>query len=134
MRLRRNLRQADLRNNAGHYTPRACDCSFCVKHGAAYLSDAQGRLTIRAENLDSLRHYRQGSRNADCLFCGTCGVLVALVCHIDGRLHGTINSRILNDVQSFAEPAKVSPKSLTVQDKLMRWKQMWFSDVVVELG
>ena len=26
--------------------PRACDCAFCVKHGAGWLSDPTGRLSI----------------------------------------------------------------------------------------
>jgi len=27
----------------GDFRPRACDCSFCTKHGAAYVSDPAGR-------------------------------------------------------------------------------------------
>jgi hypothetical protein len=29
------------------YAPRACDCDFCTKHGATYLSDPGGTLAIR---------------------------------------------------------------------------------------
>lgn len=126
--------EAELRDDAGHYTPRACDCSFCVKHGAAYLSDAQGRLTIRASNHDSIRRYRQGNGNADCIFCGNCGVLAALVCRIDDRLRGTLNIRMLDDMPSFGEPASASPKRLSAEEKKERWRQMWFGDVVIDLG
>ncbi len=32
------------------YSPRACDCEFCLKHGAAYVSDPEGSLRIRIGN------------------------------------------------------------------------------------
>ncbi|WP_151632456.1 GFA family protein [Noviherbaspirillum aerium] len=126
--------EAGLRGDASHYCLRACDCSFCVKHGAAYLSDPQGRLLIRANAQDSLGRYRQGSGNAECLFCGKCGVLAALVCRIDGRWRGTLNSRMLDEMASFGEPVRVSPKCLSPEEKMERWKQMWFGDVEIDAG
>jgi hypothetical protein len=124
--------EAALCNDASRYRPRACDCSFCTRHGAAYLSDAEGRLVIRAEGHDSLRRYRQGSGNAECLFCGRCGVLAGMVCRIDGRLRGTLNSRTLDEMAAFGDPARVSPKMLSVEEKMERWRQMWFGNVIID--
>lgn len=45
------------------YQPRACDCDFCRKHAAAYVSDPDGALRIRARP-GALGLYRQGSGKA----------------------------------------------------------------------
>ena len=49
--------------------PRACDCSFCTAHGAAWISDAQGELVVRVRDADALARYRQGSGSAEFLLC-----------------------------------------------------------------
>ena len=41
--------------------PRACDCTFCRKHGAAWISDPAGTLSVTASASDALHEYRQGS-------------------------------------------------------------------------
>jgi hypothetical protein len=36
----------ELPNSPGSYNPRACDCDFCGKHAASYVSDAHGSLLV----------------------------------------------------------------------------------------
>src|SRR5690348_18095264 len=60
----------------GSYHPRACDCDFCRKNAAAYVSDPQGSLGIRVQDARCLGNYRQGSGVAECIFCAKCGVLI----------------------------------------------------------
>lgn len=47
------------------YHPRACDCDFCRKHGAAYISDPQGAVRIQVKDAQQLGRYRQGSGIAE---------------------------------------------------------------------
>ena len=47
--------------------PRACDCSFCRAHGAAWVSDAAAQLVLHAHRPDRVRRYRQGSLAAQFL-------------------------------------------------------------------
>jgi hypothetical protein len=54
---------------------RACQCSFCRRHGATSASDHQGRLTIRSAG-DTLTRYRFGLNTADFLLCSVCGTYV----------------------------------------------------------
>ena len=50
-----NLRlQVELTRIPGEYSPRACDCDFCCKHGAAWLSDPQGSLRISVRDAGQL--------------------------------------------------------------------------------
>ena len=102
--------------------PRACDCAFCMKHGAAWLSDPAGALAIEAT--EAPREYRQGSGNARFLLCGDCGVLVAVV-NDEEPLRGAVNARCLSGAPTFGEAVRVSPQALPAEDKRARWRQVW---------
>lgn len=113
------------------YNPRACDCDFCRAHGAAYLSDPGGKLVIRVKDPASLGRYRQGSGTAACLFCKSCGVLIGVACEIDGELYATVNVRAVHGAE-FGPEQTVSPKTLTAEEKIRRWREAWFSGVRIE--
>jgi hypothetical protein len=61
---------------------RACQCSFCVRHGSRAVADPDGRLIISVKDEARLRRYQFGLRTADYLICRECGVYVAA---IDGK-------------------------------------------------
>lgn len=104
--------------------PRACDCDFCRRHRAAWLSDPDGRLRIRAD--DALQRYRQGSGQAEFLLCRDCGVLVTVVARTDdGRLLGAVNRNAFDPPARFGEETVVSPRLLAADAKLARWTQVW---------
>ena len=113
------------------YAPRACDCSFCHKHGAAFVSDPAGALRIEAGRAADLVHYRQGSGQAECLCCAHCGVFVAVVSRLDGRLYGTANVRALDGDPGFAASVTVSPRLLGAEDKRGRWQANWCGEVTL---
>lgn len=105
--------------------PRACDCDFCQRHGAAWVSDPRGALQIRAGDAALLR-YRQGSGQAEFLLCGHCGVLVAVVARdADGRLIGAANRNAFDTRDMFASSVPASPQQLAAAAKLDRWTQLW---------
>ncbi|NYE29656.1 hypothetical protein HDE78_002622 [Rhodanobacter sp. K2T2] len=109
--------------------PRACDCSFCEKHGAAYVSDPAGQLSVTALSSDALRRYRQGSNTADFLLCAQCGVLIAVVFENDARLYATVNARCLAQPTGFGMTTPASPQWLGPGEKVARWSQLWIPDV-----
>jgi hypothetical protein len=121
-----------LSKEPGSYQPRACDCAFCSKHGAAYISDAQGSLRIRIKDQGRSGTYRQGSELAEMLLCTQCGVLVGALYRPEGRIYATVNVRAVEGVESFGAQQPVSPKKLSPEAKISRWKDLWFSSV--ELG
>jgi hypothetical protein len=109
---------------AADCSPRACDCSFCRKHGAAWLSDPQGALRVHIHDPTDLRTYRQGSDTADMLLCAHCGVLIAVVfAHSDG-LFGALNAACLDDV-ALGASVVVSPQYLSAAEKIERWRMLW---------
>ena len=105
--------------------PRACDCDFCTRHRAAWVSDPEGRLTLDASG-DALQRYRQGSGQAEFLVCGHCGVLVAVVARtMQGHLIGAANRNAFDARMAFGEETVVSPQRLAAEAKLQRWSGLW---------
>ena len=111
--------------------PRTCDCDFCQKHGAGYVSDPHGSVRIRIKAEREVSRYRQGSDIAELLLCRTCGVLVGALYRDGDQLFGTVNVRALDGHADFGANVTVSPKSLSPEEKKARWGQVWFSDVRV---
>lgn len=111
------------------YIPRACDCEFCRKHGASYISDPDGSLVIKVRDERLLKKYRQGSGTAEMLICTNCGVLVGGAYRAEGRVFAAINTKIIDGSTTFGESQSVSPKALSSEEKIVRWKKLWFSNV-----
>jgi hypothetical protein len=127
-----NIRvELDLSRPPDSYNPRSCDCDFCRKHSASYVSDAQGSLVIRLKDERDAGWYRQGSGAAECLFCRNCGVLVGAVYRSDQQLHASVNVRAVDARVKFAAEQPVSPQRLSASEKIQRWQDIWFSDVEV---
>jgi len=114
------------------YHPRACDCDFCCKHAAAWVSDPEGRLVIRAAQDGKASLYRQGSGQAALLLCGQCGVLVAVLYASGEHLYAAINARAIEGGAPFGSAQSVSPKTLSEKEKVERWQKLWFSNVILE--
>jgi hypothetical protein len=111
------------------FAPRACDCSYCLRHGAAWISDAEGALEIRATEPSAVGHYRQGANLADLVFCRACGTLVAVLFAQAGQTHGAVNARCANDRDHFAQAQTASPQFLSAEQKQDRWTRLWCHDV-----
>lgn len=116
------------------FTPRVCDCSFCLKHGASYISDPDGSLSIEAKGVDTISEYRQGSENARFLVCRCCGVLVAVVFDDDAGSYGAVNSRCIEDGVVFGASQVVSPQKLGGEEKRRRWVKLWTPRVKLKVS
>jgi hypothetical protein len=81
---------------------RACQCSFCRKHGARTTADPDGRLEIRARDPAALARYRFGLGTADYLVCARCGVYLAAVMEEAGRGYAVVNVNALTEGRAFA--------------------------------
>lgn len=122
--------EATLSRPLSGFNPRKCDCEFCRLHNAAYISDPSGTLKIKSKN--ELGKFRQGSETAEFLFCTKCAVFVAVTFTETGKTFAAINAHVMNDHESFGSDLVVSPKKLNADEKTSRWKDVWFSEVVIE--
>lgn len=105
---------------------RACQCSFCRRHGAVNTSDARGRLRITVRSPELLLRYRFGLGITDFLVCRTCGIYVAATTEAEGRRVGTINVNVLDDQGPFARPAEpMNYGAEDVEGRLDRRGRVW---------
>ena len=117
------------------YHPRACDCEFCTKHMAAYISDPNGEIRIHIQQATQLNRYRQGTRLAEFLICQHCGVLTnVLYINAQGQTIASINSRTLDTNVTFAALTPVSPQTLTDPERIARWPTTWFNRVTLSFN
>lgn len=126
------LVDVELAGRSGTYNPRACDCDFCRKHGAAWVSDSKGSLLIHIQDERETRRYRQGGGNADILVCRNCGVVVCVTYRGEEGIWAAVNARALD--AKFDVEQLVSPKALSDIDKVSRWRKLWFPHVRVVRG
>jgi hypothetical protein len=115
----------------GGIHPRACDCSFCTKHGAAYISDPHGRLHLEVAEATALHHYTQGAELAKFVLCQHCGVLMGVVFEHGEQVLGAVNASCLAERASLGAAQTASPQTLSAAEKQQRWAALWTPTVQV---
>lgn len=130
-----NIRfELELTHEPGSYGPRACDCDFCTRHAAAYVSDPWGSLSIRIGDERNINRYRQGSEQAEFLICAHCGVLTAVLYKSgEGHLLGAVNAKAVEGGKPFDAEQPVSPRRLSAEEKVKRWQEVWFHSVSIAI-
>jgi hypothetical protein len=114
---------------------RACNCTFCRKHGATWTSHPQAALVLRIADAARVERYAFGTRTADFHVCAQCGVVVASTCRIDGRDYAVVNINTFEGV----DPARFDRSDSdvegeTVDARLARRRSRWIADVRIEAG
>ena len=105
---------------------RACQCSFCRRHGGVTTSDPAGRLVVDVHQPGLLQRYRFALGITDFLICRTCGVYVAAVMEDGAGSLGVLNINVLDDRDRIS--LKAEPKSYegeNVSDRLARRRKAW---------
>lgn len=112
---------------------RRCGCSFCTKHGAVYTSDPGGRLVIEVTGERALQRYRFATRTGEFLLCRDCGVLLAVLCEIDGHAYAALNANVLEP--AIANPIQaVDFEGESLPARLARRQRNWIAEVEVIVG
>jgi len=97
---------------------RACQCTFCRKHGSRAVSDPGGKLTIAVRDEGAVQRYRFGLATADYLLCGRCGVYVAAVLAEGDEFYGIAIVNALDDAAAFTQAPK--PADYSAEDEAAR--------------
>ncbi len=114
---------------------RACNCSFCVKHGGVWTSSPAGSLQVAIRDLGATSVYRFGTGTASFHVCSRCGVVPVVSSEIDGRLYAVVNINALNDVdRSRIRPAPISFDGEDAAARLARRARGWIPDVQFRNG
>jgi hypothetical protein len=110
---------------AGELQVRACQCSFCTRHGAMTVSDPAGRAVFDIDRA-ALTRYQFGTRTGTTLLCARCGMYAGVILEDDGRVWSVLNVRGLA-IQEFkdrlAEPVVYDGE--LPEQRIARRKSKW---------
>lgn len=110
-------------------TPRACQCGFCQKHGAAWIADPEGKLVVSHENWEIYQPYQFGHKTCDFMICQKCGVLVAAICEIHEQRYAVMNTRLLKDQPRLDQLVPTNFNIETLEERLDRRRRNWIGVV-----
>lgn len=105
---------------------RACQCSFCRRHGGVTTSDPAGLLVVEVGNPERLLRYRFALGITDFLVCRSCGVYVAATMKTESGVLGVLNVNVLDDPEPFARRAEpMNYGTETVETREARRASVW---------
>jgi len=105
---------------------RACDCSFCTRHGGRTTTDSRGSVGFTVRDGTRLNRYRFGLRTADFLICAGCGVYIGVVMADGKRSYATLNANTFDERNAFPDDAtSVNYDDETVEERMARRRANW---------
>ncbi len=108
------------------FVARTCGCSFCKSHGAVYVSDPHGIVTIESSQWDSVEKFQFGSNTADFLICSKCQTFVAATSNIEESLFSVININCLKGIiVDDLQTKMVNFEGKIVKERLNRRALTW---------
>lgn len=111
---------------------RACQCSFCRRHGARTFADPNGRAVIEVDKPETLRHYRFALKTADFLVCAGCGAYIGVLLELEGAQLVTLNASGL-DIEAFRDRAAkpISYEQEGFEERVRRRLTAWMPAEVI---
>jgi hypothetical protein len=115
---------------------RACDCSFCTKHGGVWMSSPSGALQVLVQHSGLVTRYAFGTKTAEFHVCARCGVVPVVTSRIDGNLYAVVSVNAFDGVDpSLLKRASASFEGEGEGSRLERRKRNWIPNVeYVEVG
>jgi hypothetical protein len=114
---------------------RACDCTFCRKHGGVWTSNPGGRLRVRVRDPAHVSQYTFGTGTADFHVCARCGIVPLVTSEIDAHLYAVVSVNAFEGVDpALLKPAPVTFEGEDQASRLARRKRNWIRDVAFEVG
>ena len=109
---------------------RACGCSFCVRHGAAWTSHPGATLVAAVRDAALHSRYEFETRTATFHVCARCGAVPFVTSELDGQLHAVVNVTAFDGVDPSAIRKSASTfEGEDMDSRLARRKRNWISNV-----
>jgi hypothetical protein len=109
---------------------RACDCTFCRKHGGVWTSHPQGWFRLHVADESKVTPYRFGTQSADFHVCATCGAVPIVTCVMDGVRYAVVNANAFDDVDySQLSVTGAGFEGESVDTRLARRRRNWTPEV-----
>ena len=109
---------------------RACDCTFCQKHGGVWTSNPRGALEVAIEDPAHVSKYAFGTETAQFHICSRCGVVPVVTSTIEGRLYAVVSVNAFENVDpSLLRRAPISFEGEEKGSRLARRTRSWIPEV-----
>jgi|SRR5882757_4159238 len=109
---------------------RACDCSFCTKHGGVWTSCPTGRLEVAVRDPSLVSKYAFGTNTAEFHICSRCGIVPVVTSRIDGHLYAVVSVNAFEDVAALLVKRTAASFQEESEDvRLARRTRNWIADV-----
>jgi hypothetical protein len=109
---------------------RACDCSFCTKHGGIWTSCPTGSLTVAVRDPLLVSKYAFGTRTAEFHICSRCGIVPLVTSTIEGHVYAVVSVNAFEGVPaSLIRPAAASFENESEDVRLARRQRNWIARV-----
>lgn len=108
---------------------RECDCEFCVSYVASYVSNPRGNVCFEITDENKVEKSRQGTNTAFFLVCSACKVLVSANYEENKNMYSSVNVGCIQNIKPSGTNL-VSPRLLDKEQKVSRWKELWFKSSV----
>ena len=115
------------------FVPRECQCSVCTKNGAQWTSDPNGEARLLIKDNDSVSYYRYEGGTSDFTLCKNCGVMMIVLCEIDGRLRSVVNMKSMTNENFTAEKIQTNFDGETYDGRIGRRGQNWNGNTIVTI-
>jgi len=114
---------------------RACDCSFCTRHGGIWTSCPGGSLRVAVKEPQQVSQYAFGTKTAVFHICRSCGVVPVVTSELDGRTYAVVSVSALELPASLpVERAPASFEGEALDARLARRRRSWICDVRFAAG
>lgn len=109
---------------------RACDCSFCTRHGATWTASPDAELELRIASPALVSEYAFGTGTAVFHICARCGCVPVVTSRIDQRLYAVVNVTCFTDF----DPARLNRSAVSLEGedeaaRLARRQRNWIAQV-----
>jgi hypothetical protein len=109
---------------------RACDCTFCSKHGGLWTSYPGGKLEVAVADPALVSRYEFGTKTATFHVCTRCGVVPVVTSELDGRTYAVVSVKTFENVDpAMLRPGPVTFEGEDVGSRLARRKRNWIGEV-----
>ena len=109
---------------------RACDCSFCLKHGGVWTSNPNSQLQVQVAQPELVSRYTFGTGTASFQVCARCGAVPLVTSEIEGQVYAVVSVNAFNNVPpALLRRAGASFDGEQVVDRLARRQRNWIADV-----
>jgi hypothetical protein len=109
---------------------RACDCSFCTKHGGVWTSCNTGSLRVTMVDPSLVSRYSFGTKTAQFHICSRCGIAPVVTSLIEGQTYAVVSVNAFEGIDhSLLTRASASFEAEDATARLSRRKRNWIAKV-----